>query len=441
MKILLVDDEIDYNNVMKKIIKKKGHNVTTAISGEEAIKILKLDKNYDLVLSDVMMENINGVELLEAIKNINKEIEVILVTGYGSIENAVEAMKKGAFSYFIKSNPTEELLCEIKKVQEKISSKKDMIKSREINLNTKNKKFNDVIKIANKIAQSDINVLILGESGVGKDVLARYIHNLSSRKQEHFIAINCCAFSDGLLESELFGHEKGAYTGASEQRKGRFELANKGTLFLDEIGDVSLDVQVKLLRVLENNTIERIGSNKSIKTDFRLISATNKDLNVEIKNDRFREDFFYRISTITITIPPLRDRREDLNDLIIHFFDIYKEKYKTKIDIIESEVMEFLLNYDYPGNIRELKNIINRLVVLSEEGVISKKDLPSLNTNNTNIINCFDIKPLKEIRKEFECEYIEKALLQCGNNISHTAKQLDISRRQLTNKIAEYKIK
>ncbi|RGX04557.1 sigma-54-dependent transcriptional regulator, partial [Paraclostridium sordellii] len=342
MKILIVDDEIEYANVMKKIIKKKGYEVNVALSGLEAISIIEKDKSYDLVLSDLIMDKMNGVELLENVKIINKDIEVILVTGYGTIENAVDAMKKGAFSYFIKSNPTKDLLNEIQKVKESIDLKSPKKTRDEFKLTTKSKKFKDIIKIAEKVAISDINILILGESGVGKDVLARYIHNLSNRKDNAFVAVNCCAFSDGLLESELFGHEKGAFTGANERRKGRFELANRGTLFLDEIGDVSLDVQVKLLRTLENGIIERLGSNKQIKSDFRLISATNKNFKEEIEKGSIREDFFYRISTISITIPPLRERKEDLNELIKFFIKKYEYKYNKKINKIDSEIMDFL---------------------------------------------------------------------------------------------------
>lgn len=439
MKILIVDDEIEYANVMKKIIKKKGYEVNVALSGLEAISIIEKDKSYDLVLSDLIMDKMNGVELLENVKIINKDIEVILVTGYGTIENAVDAMKKGAFSYFIKSNPTKDLLNEIQKVKESIDLKSPKKTRDEFKLTTKSKKFKDIIKIAEKVAISDINILILGESGVGKDVLARYIHNLSNRKDNAFVAVNCCAFSDGLLESELFGHEKGAFTGANERRKGRFELANRGTLFLDEIGDVSLDVQVKLLRTLENGIIERLGSNKQIKSDFRLISATNKNFKDEIEKGSIREDFFYRISTISITIPPLRERKEDLTELIKFFIKKYEYKYNKKINKIDSEIMDFLTTYDYPGNIRELKNIINRMIILSENGKISKECLPNINKNEN--FEKITIKPLKEIRKEFECEYIEKVLIQCGNNISQASKKLDISRRQLTNKIAEYKLR
>ncbi|PBF68327.1 sigma-54-dependent transcriptional regulator [Clostridioides difficile] len=439
MKILLVDDELEYGVVMKKILQKKGYLVDIALSGEEAINIIKKDKNYDLVLSDVRMKNMDGVQLLDRIKSINRDIEVILVTGYGSIENAVDAMKRGALSYFIKSNPIENLLEEVEKVKASKISVSVQKNNFEFTLESKNRDFNNIIKIAKKAACKDVNILILGESGVGKDILARYIHSISPRKNEIFVPVNCCSFSENLLESELFGHEKGSFTGAVDSRKGRFELSNKGTLFLDEIGDIPLNVQVKLLRTLEDKSIERIGSNKSIKVDFRLISAMNKEPKVEISNGNIREDFFYRISTITITIPPLRKRREDLTTLIEFFLNKYQIEHDKKIHSIDKEVKDFLLNYNYPGNIRELKNIINRLVVLSEEGNLSKDNL-NLISNNVYIDDKISIRPLREIRKEFECEYIEKVLSLCGNNISNTAKKLEISRRQLTNKISEYNI-
>ncbi|EOE7213950.1 TPA: sigma-54-dependent Fis family transcriptional regulator [Clostridioides difficile] len=438
MKILLVDDELEYGVVMKKILQKKGYLVDIALSGEEAINIIKKDKNYDLVLSDVMMKNMDGVQLLDRIKSINRDIEVILVTGYGSIENAVDAMKRGALSYFIKSNPIENLLEEVEKVKASKISVSVQKNNFEFTLESKNRDFNNIIKIAKKAACKDVNILILGESGVGKDILARYIHSISPRKNEIFVPVNCCSFSENLLESELFGHEKGSFTGAVDSRKGRFELSNKGTLFLDEIGDIPLNVQVKLLRTLEDKSIERIGSNKSIKVDFRLICAMNKE--PKVANGNIREDFFYRISTITITIPPLRKRREDLTTLIEFFLNKYQIEHDKKIHSIDKEVKDFLLNYNYPGNIRELKNIINRLVVLSEEGNLSKDNL-NLISNNVYIDDKISIRPLREIRKEFECEYIEKVLSLCGNNISNTAKKLEISRRQLTNKISEYNIK
>lgn len=440
MRILIVDDEVQYSEVMKKIIKKKGYLADTASSGAEALKILKKNKKYDIVLSDLIMNNMDGVSLLEEINKLDKNIKVIMVTGYGSIENAVEAMKKGAYYYFIKGSSVESLLEEIDKINVLITKEREINSNEKYNLKTKNKKFAQTLELAKTAAKSNVNILLLGESGVGKDVFARFIHENSMRKDKEYVAINCCSFSDSLLESELFGHEKGAFTGACDSRKGRFELASGGTLFLDEVGDVSLGVQVKLLRTLENKVVERLGSNKPVEVDFRLISATNKNPKDEILSGTMREDFFYRISTIVITIPPLRERKEDLEDLVKFFLNKYTREFNKEILSIEDDVMEFLLNYDYPGNIRELKNIVSRLVVLSEGEKITSRGLPAI----TNIHKSTEkeiIRPLREIRKEFECEYIEKALSLCGNNISQAAKKLDISRRQLTNKITEYNIK
>lgn len=440
MDILLVDDEKEYTTILKKIIEKKGYNVETASSGKEAIEKIKKFR-FNLVLSDLIMDGMDGIELLTRIKEISSNIEVILVTGYGSIQNAVEAMKKGAFSYFIKGDSPEVLIDEIKKVEEMVELRCAFDKSSEFVLKTNNKEFSQAIDIAKKAAESNINILILGESGVGKDVFANYIHQYSDRKEENFVAVNCCAFSDTLLESELFGHEKGAFTGAIEKRVGRFELANNGTLFLDEIGDTSLDVQVKLLRVLENKTIQRIGSNKEIEVDFRLICATNKNLYDEIKKGTFREDFFYRISSIVIEIPPLRNRVEDKEMLINFFLNQCEMEFNKKIEYIDDDAKKFLMTYEYPGNLREMKNIIRRLVVLAENGMITSKYLPNQNISNIYEDDVDEIRPLREIRREFESEYIDKVLVQCNENISEAARRLEISRRQLSNKINDFQIR
>lgn len=434
MKILIVDDEKEYRMILKKIIEKHGYSVDVACSGEEAIKKIKNEK-INLILSDLIMDKMNGIELLSKVKESDNDIEVILVTGYGSIQNAVEAMKKGAFSYFIKGDPPEELINEIKKVEEKFKDDTDG----EFILKTNNKKFLELLDLAKNAAKSNVNILILGESGVGKDVIANYIHNCSDRRERDFIPVNCCAFSDSLLESELFGHEKGAFTGALDKRIGRFESANNGTLFLDEIGDISLDVQVKLLRVLEKRTVERIGSNEEINVDFRLICATNKNLNNEIRKGNFREDFFYRISTIVLEIPPLRERKEDIEMLIKFFLNQCEKEFNKNIKKIDEKVMSFLMNYNYPGNLREMKNIIRRLVVLTQNGIITSKYLP--NESSILIEDDYDeVRPLREIRREFEAEYIEKVLGKCKNNVSEAARRLEISRRQLSNKINEYNI-
>lgn len=451
LRILVVDDEADQRLVLKKILEKNGYFVEVAKNGTEALKRIK-EFQFDLVLTDLIMENMNGVKLLEKIKLFDRSIEVILVTGYGSIENAVEAMKKGAFSYFVKSHDPKELLEEIKKVELKITSSNSCEEFSAISENfilaSKNEKFQGTLSRIKRAAQSNINILLLGESGVGKEIIARYIHSYSENKNEKFVAVNCSSFYTGLLESELFGYEKGAFTGANESRKGRFEIANKGTLFLDEIGDTSLETQVKLLRVIDNKIIEKIGSNKPVKVDFRLISATNKDLSQEVINSKFREDFFYRISTIIIRIPPLRERNEDLEDFIEFFFKKSLEKFNRNVKGISKEAMEFLLNYEYKGNIRELKNIIERIVVLCDSEYISLRDLDIYSLKNSkdetsleeDIAIC-DIKFLKDMRREVESKYIKRVIEICDNNISEAARRLGISRRQLFNKICEYEIR
>ncbi|MTI67164.1 MAG: sigma-54-dependent Fis family transcriptional regulator [Firmicutes bacterium] len=441
--ILIVDDEREYLDVLEMILNEKGYNISSANSALEALNKLKKEK-FHLVLTDLIMDKMDGIELLEKINKKYHDLEVILVTGYGSVKNAVEAMKKGAYGYFIKGHDPEELLLEIKKVQRltKLKSDNILLKKNEVNRNsllkTKNKKFSEVINVAEKVANTDVNVLIMGESGVGKEILSRYIHECSYRNNERFVAVNCQSFSENLLESELFGHEKGAFTGAVDKRVGRFEQAHKGTLFLDEIGEMPLSVQTKLLRVIENKNIQRIGSNKTINLDLRFISATNRDIPDEVKKGNFREDLFYRMNTIILDIPPLRERKEDLKMFVNFFLDKKSKEMKKKVFDIEKEVLDFLLNYDYPGNIRELKNIVERLVVLSEGGVIRANDLPGYQNKKEKL---YYNKSLKEIRKEAEIKYIKNVLQKYNGNITKAAKNIDISRRQLFNKIVEYDLK
>ena len=446
LRILAVDDEVKYLQAMKIILGDKGYAVDLADSGEEALKILER-KEYDLVITDLKMSGMDGVELLECITEKYTEIEVIIITGYGSVKNAVDAMKKGAYSYFIKSHDPEELILEVSKIKKLKALEKhnEMLREQQVHgtflLETKSSKFREALNIAKKAAMSNANILILGESGVGKEVFAKYIHQCSDRHTEPFIAVNCHAFSDSLLESELFGHEKGAFTGAIERRKGRFEASKDGTILLDEIGDISLSTQVKLLRVLEEKSLERIGSNQSISVDFRLLCATNKDLQDSISKGDFREDLFYRISTIKIVVPSLRERTEDLPTLINFFVAKYSKELKKDIIRIDDDVMDYLLNYNYPGNVRELKNMIEMLVVLSEDGIIKHKyDKDKLEVVEA-IDRIDDIRPLRAVRKEMESKYIKYAYEICEGNMNLTAKKLDMSRRQLFNKITEYNLK
>ena len=386
-KILVVDDEPPFRQVMERILRKKGFDVDMASSGQEALEKIKHSR-YDLVLTDLIMKGIDGIKLLEILKTEETDLEVIMVTGYGSVKNAVEAMRKGAFSYFIKSHNPDELLMEIEKVKKiiELKTENELLKDNQAQspfiIESKSPKFRQVVDIAKKITKSNSNVLILGESGTGKEIIARYIHENSARSSRQFMPVNCHAFSGTLIESELYGYEKGSFTGAMKDRRGRIEASGGGTLFLDEIGDMQLDTQIKLLRTLETKKIERIGSNQSIFVDFRLISATNSDIKEKIANGSFREDFFYRISTIIIELPPLRERKEDLPALIDFFIKKFQVEQQKTILEVEQDVISYLMTYNYPGNVRELKNIIERLVVLSENGILRKEDLPSFNRNN-----------------------------------------------------------
>ncbi len=447
IKILIIDDEKEHRDTYRIILENNGFLVGEAASGSEALEILE-NEYYPLVLCDFVMPGLDGIDVLKKIKErYQKGIEVIIVTGYGSIKSAVEAMKIGAFSYFIKSHNPEELLLEINKAKKMVAlqNKQNLISvsedSKRFLYQSKNPKMKEIISILENVASTNSNVLFLGESGVGKEILAQKLHDMSDRATMPFIPINCQYFPDNLLESELFGHEKGAFTGANEKRIGRFEEANGGTIFLDEIGEIPNDTQVKFLRVLENRKIERIGSNKQIKVDFRLICATNKNLSEEIKKHKFREDLFYRINTITIEIPPLRERKEDLEDMIHFFIVIYKKELKKNISGIDDDTLKYLLNYDYPGNIRELKNIIERLSVLSRDGILRMDNNSLSRAPDSSIPVNPQILKFNDARKEFEKEYFLAALKRHGNNITHTADSIGISRRQLFNKVNEYNLK
>lgn len=443
LKILVVDDEVDYCKVMKVILTAKGHQTDFAISGINALSLMG-QNYYDLIITDLIMPEMDGRQLLLEIKQHYPGTIVIMMTAYGSIGNAVEAMRDGAYSYVTKGGNPEELIREIAKLQDMLSLRlenqllKEKVSRMDAMLESNNSAFQSTLSIAKKAAVSDANILVLGESGTGKEVIARYIHQNSPRDKRQFMDLNCHAIAETVLESELFGHEKGSFTGAMSKRIGRIEAADQGTLFLDEIGDIPLSMQAKLLKTIENKKVYRMGGNEEIEVDFRLVTATNKDLEKEIEEGRFREDFYYRISTITIYIPPLRKRKEDLPLLIDYFFKKSENEMKKPIHSIDNQVTDFLLSYQYPGNIRELKNIIERLVVLSENGIVDKESLPvPVREDKRRDIMPMD-KGLREIRKDTEKEYIQSMLLKNNNNMTKTAEMLGITRRQLFNKIAEY---
>lgn len=446
--ILVVDDEIEYQRVFSLILSRNGFNVLTCSDGESALEILS-ENEIDLVMTDLKMPGMDGITLIQKVKEKYSNIEIMIVTAYGSIESAVQAMKYGATGYFIKSSDPDSLLLDINRmVKIKTLEKSNKIlmqqqTNKDLFIDTKTPAFQRALDMCEKAAASGINVLLLGESGVGKEVFANYIHRLSDRRSHHLIPVNCQVFGKGTIESELFGHEKGSFTGAVGRRIGRFEEANHGTLFLDEIGDLPLDIQGKLLRILETRTIERVGSNRPIELDLRLICATNKDLKKGIEDGSFREDLLYRINTLTITIPPLRERKADLPGLIEFFLRQICEDQKKKILSIEPETMNSLMQYDYPGNVRELRNILERMVALSEGEVLcgqfsdifSPRGTPRMKEDEGN-----DFLSLRHARARFEKEYIEHVLGSTGGNVTEAADILQITKRQLWNKISEYEI-
>ena len=440
LKILIVDDEKASRETMQMLLENEGYTTEISRSAEEAMSMLAKEP-FHIVISDLMMPGINGIELLKMIKGqYANDTEVIMATGYASVESAIEAMKEGAFGYFIKGNSPEELLKEIEKAANRLKLRhiSESGTNSDYLLTTKSLKMGKIWNMVDLVAQANAPVLITGESGTGKEIIAEQIHLRSERKEAPFVAVNCQQFPKDLIESELFGHEKGAFSGAISRRIGKLEQAACGTLFLDEIGDVALNTQTKLLRVLENKVVERIGSNTGIPIDFRLISATNRPVREMISEGKFREDLYYRLNTIEIVVPPLRERREDLPDLIDLFVSKYSRELGKQFRGIDDETMEYLLNNEYRGNIRELRNIIERMVILSRnEGWLTIGPMTDQDQEPGEKSRHL---PYKEAKARFERDYIREMLEEYEGNITKTAEHMGLSRRQLFNKITEYGI-
>ena len=449
LKILVVDDEADSRETYKMLLESQGYTAAAASSAEEALAFLEQEFCH-IILSDIMMPGMDGLAFLQEVKTRYQDrTEVIMTTGYGSIETAVEAMKRGAFSYFVKSHNPDELLLEL----EKAASRLEMANMKSIRkeesekylLGSKNPAMEEVWKLVDLVANSSANVLITGESGTGKEIVAEEIHRRSDRSDKPFIAINCQQYPHELIESELFGHEKGAYTGAVSRRIGKLEQAAGGTVFLDEIGDLSMDVQVMLLRVLEKKEIERIGSNTVIPVDLRLVTATNRPLEEMVREKTFRQDFLYRINTIEIKVPPLRQRREDLPDFIRFFVHKYEKETGKRITGIDDAAKDWLLHQEYAGNIRELKNIIERMVILSgSSGILTMEggaetSASAVLEENRNEETESSLS-YKEARANFDRQFILDTLQTTNGNITKAAEKMGLSRRQLFNKIVELQI-
>lgn len=442
--ILIVDDEADYRDTLSIFFEALGYSTEKVKSAEDALKLLDR-KFFPIIVTDMMMDGMSGIDLLKIVKKeYADEIEVIMVTGYGSIETAVETIKTGAFGYFIKSHNPKELQEEVERAAKSMEIRKwKSIEASKMNfvVSSKNPKMAKIWALVEKLADSDANVLITGESGTGKEIMAKRIHELSGRKSEAFVPINCQSIPASLIESELFGHEKGAFTGANESHKGKLEKGNMGTVFLDEIGDMSTDMQGKLLRVLENHQIERVGSNVSIDVNFRVISATNKPLSDMVKEGSFREDLMYRINTFEIDIPPLRERREDIPTFVNYFTRRYVAKTGKCISGISEDTWQFLLNYNYPGNVRELKNMIERMVILApQDGILHMDDKKGVGYLN-EIEDIGVVEPYRDAKRKWERNYIIGVLDKEYGNITEAADIMELSRRQLFNKMKELNIK
>lgn len=443
--ILVVDDDTDMREMLQDMLKDRGHQVATAGSGQDALKLLG-EEDYAVVLTDLRMKGMQGLELLTEIKRTHPDINVILMTGFGSVETAVEAMKHGASDYLTKPVKKDELMRVIERVVREASLRREVSRLRkEVHkeysfhqILGKSKPMQAVFDLIKRVADSPTNVLITGESGTGKELVAKAIHYNSDRKDAPFIPVNCAAIPEQLLESELFGHMRGAFTDAKMDKRGLFEEAQKGTLFLDEISELPLLLQAKLLRAIQEKEIRRVGANKPIPVDVRIIAATNLNLGEEVKAKRFRDDLYYRLNVIELKLPPLRDRREDIPLLVEAFLKKCGESRGKDVKGVSEAALAMLMDYAWPGNVRELENVIERAVTLSRGEKILPDDLPQAVQGARGDRRVLDeaaekTLPLHEIEKE----YIKKILEKMGGNKYQAAHALGIDRKTLYRKLGE----
>ena len=450
--ILILDDEKNYLLVLQAILEDEEYTVTALNDPRLGMAFLE-ESEVDVVITDMKMPGMNGEEVLEQVRRDYPHIPVMIMTAFGSIDNAVEAMKCGAFDYITKPFSNEELLLSVRKAM-KLARAEQQNRLLRQSLNQqfgthhilgKSKAIRGVLALMDRVAPSKSSVLITGESGTGKELIARGIHASSDRKDNPFITVNCMSFNPGVLESELFGHEKGSFTGAVARKRGRFEQSHNGTLFLDEIGELSSDLQVKLLRVLQERTLERVGGSETLHVDFRLICATNKDLKQEIEEGRFREDLFYRLNVVHIQVPPLRERREDITLLASHFLLEYARENNMPEKMLTTKAQQALAAYEWPGNVRQLQNVIERSVVLSSHEKIDLDDLPAeIRDEETQLKSAVDLLPseinLAETLEKIEAALIRRALVQSSFVKVKAAELLGISKSLLQYKLKKYTI-
>ena len=445
-RILVVDDEESIRMMLRAVLEEEGYEIIEAADGPEAVKAVE-QNSLDLILLDIRMTTMDGIETLTEIRKISPFVPVLMMTAYATVKTAVEALKAGAFEYLAKPLDIEELKILVQKALEYYRLREENLTLKErlgsrfdfSRIIGKGRKMKELFDFLAQVAPSEATVLILGESGTGKELVANAIHHNSPRTQQPFVKVACAALPETLLESELFGHEKGAFTGAIARREGRFQAAHRGTIFLDEVGEMSLAIQTKLLRVLQEREFEPVGSSRTAKVDVRVIAATNKDLGKEIKEGRFREDLFYRLNVIPIHLPPVRERKEDIPALANHFLSLYREKNKKEIKEISPKALDLLIRHDWPGNIRELENCLERAVIVARGELIAPADLPPAIQNLPAGKEDAEIPfPAGISLQEAEKALILKTLEDAGGNRSRAAEILGINRRTLQMKLKEY---
>lgn len=458
-RILIVDDEKVFSSYLDQILARKGYESEVAHNGEEALAVCERAE-FDLILSDIKMPKMDGMALLKALRQKSQQtgsesldVAVIMMTAHGTIETAVEAMKLGASDYITKPFNAQEVLMVIEKVfeQQRLKEENRYLRSEVLgkytveNIISQSPKMERVFQLIANVAMTDSTVMIQGETGTGKELVARAIHFGSKRKRKNFVAINCGALADNLLESELFGHEKGSFTGAIRQKIGKFELADQGTLFLDEIGNVSPAMQMKLLRVLQERQFERVGGTRTLETDVRIIAATNEDLEQAVEEGRFREDLYYRINVIPINLPPLRQRKEDISLLAQHFVEKHGHR---RIHTISDEAIHALMRYDWPGNVRELENIIERSLILERGSELVNIDLPNKvhrKTGENNLLDFNEDLPLDQVRDQaivqVEKEYLKRILTRYHGSIKRVAEHTGLTTRSIHGKMKKFDLR
>jgi two-component system response regulator HydG len=448
-RILVADDEESHRIMLRAVLQEEGYTVAEAADGPEAIRAVEQEP-FDLILLDIRMPGMDGIEALVEIRKISPYVPVLMMTAYASVKTAVEALKSGAFEYLIKPLDIDELKILIEKALEHYHLREENLALKErlgdrfdfSKMIGKSWKMVELFDLLAQVAPTDATVLILGESGTGKELVANALHHNSPRASQPFIKVSCAALPETLLESELFGHEKGAFTGAVARKEGRFWAAHRGSIFLDEVGEMSATTQTKLLRVLQEKEFQSLGSTRTIKVDVRVIAATNKDLGQEVRGGRFREDLFYRLNVVPVSIPPLRERREDIPALAVRFLFLYREKNKKDLREISPKALDLLVRYDWPGNVRELENCIERAVIMARGEVIAPADLPpaiqALSSVDKELAGLS--LPSGVSLQEVEKSLILKTLDDTGGNRTRAAEILGINRRTLQNKLKEYGI-